>query len=308
MELHKEIGIEDALNMIYQESNNYPPYNNVATALYNLKIFSLNSFIHEVCIDKTKIQNTINIKDPVNFSKFVHELSTIALIEPMITSTTYSNEILSLGCDKLDSVLRGGIRTKMITEITGESGCGKTQISLQLLLQTTLPFDKGGLEGKSIYFTTKDVPFNRLKQMASLSYESDPNILDKVIIQNIQTEADLYENLEKLLLAIVKENIKLILIDSITSLFRISSQKQELFKRSESLFQISSFLKDMAYTHDLCIVVINEVSSVMTESNSLLFGERVKPSLGLSWENWFELKKKLNFEVSMFASFLKIQK
>jgi archaellum biogenesis ATPase FlaH len=291
MTLDEEIPIEDALNMIYQEKNKYPPYKDVAKALYDLKIFSLTSFIHEICIDKGNIQKTIKIKETIDFSKFVHELSTIALLEPMIQSSNYSNKILSLGCDKLDSVLRGGIRTKMITEIAGESGSGKTQISLQLLLQATLAFDKGGLEGKSIYFTTKDVPINRLKQIASLSYESDQNILDKVIIQNIQTEEDLYENLRKLLKAIVKENIKLVIIDSITSLFRIGSQKQELFKRSESLFQISSFLKDMAYTHDLCIVVINEVSSVMNDSSNplqLFEGERVKPSLGLSWENWFE--------------------
>jgi archaellum biogenesis ATPase FlaH len=296
MTLDEEIPIEDALAMIYQEKNKYPPYKDVAKALYDLKIFSLTSFIHEICIDKGNIQKTIKIKETVDFSKFVHELSTIALLEPMIQSSNYSNKILSLGCDKLDSVLRGGIRTKMITEIAGESGSGKTQISLQLLLQATLAFDKGGLEGKSIYFTTKDVPINRLKQIASLSYESDQNILDKVIIQNIQTEEDLYENLRKLLKAIVKENIKLVIIDSITSLFRIGSQKQELFKRSESLFQISSFLKDMAYTHDLCIVVINEVSSVMNDSSNplqLFVGERVKPSLGLSWENWFEKKTQL---------------
>ena len=54
---------------------------------------------------------------------------------------------LSLGCQILDSFLRGGILREGITEITGESSSGKTQICLQLCLSVQLPQDHGGLGG-----------------------------------------------------------------------------------------------------------------------------------------------------------------
>ena len=54
---------------------------------------------------------------------------------------------LSLGCQILDGFLRGGILREGITEITGESSSGKTQICLQLCLSVQLPHEHGGLRG-----------------------------------------------------------------------------------------------------------------------------------------------------------------
>lgn len=61
----------------------------------------------------------------------------------------YSNKghRLSLGCQILDGFLCGGILREGITEITGESSSGKTQICLQLCLSVQLPQDRGGLGG-----------------------------------------------------------------------------------------------------------------------------------------------------------------
>lgn len=46
-----------------------------------------------------------------------------------------NNNKISLGCPILDKCLGGGILTKGITEIFGESSSGKTQLCLQLCLQ-----------------------------------------------------------------------------------------------------------------------------------------------------------------------------
>lgn len=54
---------------------------------------------------------------------------------------------LTLGCQILDSFLRGGILSQGITEVTGESSSGKTQICLQLCLTVQLPVERGGLGG-----------------------------------------------------------------------------------------------------------------------------------------------------------------
>lgn len=78
----------------------------------------------------------------------------------------YSNKgyRLSLGCQILDGFLCGGILREGITEITGESSSGKTQICLQLCLSVQLPQDRGGLGGGrwSNYFVS---PFSFFKIM-----------------------------------------------------------------------------------------------------------------------------------------------
>ena len=43
---------------------------------------------------------------------------------------------ISTGCSNLDAILRGGAKTKLVTELVGENGSGKTQVCLQLLLET----------------------------------------------------------------------------------------------------------------------------------------------------------------------------
>lgn len=48
-------------------------------------------------------------------------------------------------------------------------GSGKTQLALQLLLQTQLPFDKGGLNGSSCYLTTQGMS-SSLKRLMELAH------------------------------------------------------------------------------------------------------------------------------------------
>ncbi|CAE1244586.1 XRCC3 [Acanthosepion pharaonis] len=54
---------------------------------------------------------------------------------------------LSMGCHLLDKALKGGIISRGITEIAGESASGKTQFCLQLSLTVQLPEENGGLAG-----------------------------------------------------------------------------------------------------------------------------------------------------------------
>ncbi|XP_055995302.1 DNA repair protein XRCC3-like isoform X5 [Ostrea edulis] len=73
---------------------------------------------------------------------------------------------LSTGCKQIDEALRGGILTRGITEIAGESASGKTQFCLQLCLSVQLPHNLGGLSAGAAYICTEDVfPSKRLGQM-----------------------------------------------------------------------------------------------------------------------------------------------
>lgn len=53
---------------------------------------------------------------------------------------------LSVGCPVLDELLRGGLPVGGVTELSGESGAGKTQLALQLCLSVQYPTQHGGLD------------------------------------------------------------------------------------------------------------------------------------------------------------------
>ena len=75
---------------------------------------------------------------------------------------------LSIGCSTLTDFFRGGFVPKKLYEIYGESGSGKTQFAIQILLQSLLPIANGGLEGQSLYLMTgkplNEKRFNEIKE------------------------------------------------------------------------------------------------------------------------------------------------
>jgi RecA/RadA recombinase len=52
----------------------------------------------------------------------------------------------STGCPIIDQTLGGGIRLGQITELYGESGCGKTQLCIQMSLEVQRTFRARGQE------------------------------------------------------------------------------------------------------------------------------------------------------------------
>jgi RecA/RadA recombinase len=64
-------------------------------------------------------------------------MTPLLLVPPApLPASRMRNDALSTGCSNLDRILRGGVKTKSMTEFVGENGSGKTQLCLQLLLET----------------------------------------------------------------------------------------------------------------------------------------------------------------------------
>ena len=57
----------------------------------------------------------------------------------------YTRVALSTGCEVLDTLLGGGLLSRALTELSGESASGKTQFCLQLCVTAQLGRDLGGL-------------------------------------------------------------------------------------------------------------------------------------------------------------------
>ena len=63
---------------------------------------------------------------------------------------------LSWQIDEVDDLLGGGIETQSITEVYGEFGSGKSQVTHQMAVNVQLPPEHGGLDGGCIFVDTED--------------------------------------------------------------------------------------------------------------------------------------------------------
>jgi len=74
---------------------------------------------------------------------------------------------LGTGCPSLNEFLRGGLLPKRLYEIYGEAGTGKTNLAIQLLLNSVLPEVQTGLNGGALYVTAgrqlNEKRFNEMK-------------------------------------------------------------------------------------------------------------------------------------------------
>ncbi len=63
---------------------------------------------------------------------------------------------LTWGVEEVDELLGGGVETQSITEVYGEFGSGKSQVTHQLSVNVQLPREHGGLEGSAIFIDSED--------------------------------------------------------------------------------------------------------------------------------------------------------
>lgn len=103
---------------------------------------------------------------------------------------------ITFGCKALDKITRNGLPVRGITEIVGESGCGKSQICLQLTLNVQLPIANGGLGKSTVYICTEDAfPSKRLVQMAYL-YTQTFHIdtwLDNIFVEHCPDTVNIFK-------------------------------------------------------------------------------------------------------------------
>jgi len=182
---------------------------------------------------------------------------------------------LTTGSKKLDALLGGGIETQAITEFYGEYGSGKSQIAHQLCVNVQLPVEKGGLEGGALYIDTENTfRIERISQMAGRMGLDPQEAFKHIILAEAYTsdhQMFLLENADK----VIKENnIKLIVIDSLTAHFRSEYiGRESLAERQQKLNQHMHKLIRLARAFNAVAFVTNQVMS----SPDVFFGESVRP-------------------------------
>ncbi|OJK04844.1 hypothetical protein ASPACDRAFT_109787 [Aspergillus aculeatus ATCC 16872] len=170
----------------------------------------------------------------------------------------------------LDALLDGGIPTRYVTEVTGESGSGKTQFLLTLLLAVQLPAPRG-LAKNAIYIST-EAPLStpRLSQLmachpylSEISKDQAPSLERVLSINAMDLESQDHILNYQLPVAIKRYNVGLVVIDSITSNYRAEHSSHNLSglsTRSGELAKLGQLLRNLAVAEDIAIVVANQVS------------------------------------------------
>jgi len=168
---------------------------------------------------------------------------------------------LTTGCGSLDKLLAGGLETQSITELYGEFGTGKSQICQQLCVTVQLPPEKGGLDGGALYVDTENTfRTDRIMQIAPRFGLDPEEALKRIIFAEAYTSNHqmlLLENADE----IIKENnIKLIIIDSLTSHFRSEYLGREMLApRQQMLNKHLHRLTRLSRAFNACAVITNQV-------------------------------------------------
>ncbi|RLG41066.1 MAG: DNA repair and recombination protein RadA [Thermoproteota archaeon] len=185
---------------------------------------------------------------------------------------------ITTGSKNLDDLLGGGIETQAITEIYGPYGSGKTQLAHQLAVTVQLPVERGGIERGCLFIDTEGTfrP-ERITQIAE-AFELDPSEVLKHILYARAYTSDhqilVTAKAEKML---KKENIGLIVVDSLISHFRGEyTGRETLAERQQKLNKYIHMLLKYATGYNLAVLVTNQVMA----DPSTFFGDPTRPAGG----------------------------
>ena len=216
---------------------------------------------------------------------------------------------LTWAVDEVDELLGGGIETQSITEVYGEFGAGKSQVTHQISVTVQLPREHGGLEGSAMFIDSEDTfrP-ERIDQMVKgleddvledamvlhsvvedeeSADATDEDLLDDLVeamLDNIHVAKAFNSNHQILLAEQAQElasetqddefPIRLLCVDSLTAHFRAEYVgRGELADRQQKLNKHLHDLMRVGDLHNTAVVVTNQVAS----NPDSFFGDPTQP-------------------------------
>ncbi|XP_067864570.1 DNA repair protein RAD51 homolog 3 isoform X1 [Heptranchias perlo] len=225
-------------------------------------------------------------------------------------------------CSALDEILGGGVPIAKIMEICGAPGVGKTQLSIQLVVDAQIPECFGGLDGESVYIDTEgSFIVDRVVDVARaavhhchLIAESGQDEAQRKAMQTFSVSGILshiyyfrchgYVELlaqAHLLADFLAEHrkVRIVVIDSIAFPFR--HDLEDLSLRTRLLNGLAQQLIGMANDHRVAVVLINQMTTRFGQGRSSLV-----PALGESWGHAATIRLILHWEGKLrFASLYK---
>ncbi len=193
----------------------------------------------------------------------------------MKTLSDLKQSVLIPTSSSLDELLGGGIEKGAITQFYGPPGCGKTNIVLKILYEST----KNG--SKAIFMDTEGgLSLERIQQIAGFDFD---NIAKNIFLLEPKTfDEQLLEiqNIERLLNE--DNGIDILIIDSIVALYRVEDgDPSEINKK---LGRLMAKLLTLSREFNIAIVITNQIYSPF-DSDDLI----VEPIGGTVLKYWSKI-------------------
>lgn len=173
------------------------------------------------------------------------------------------------GVPEIDKILDGGLEPKSLTEVYGIASAGKTQLCFQLVAHTLVQMAQMQKQKKIIFVDTENTfKPNRLLDILK-GYGIDNSALLKEVmvfrVFTVKAQMDVLEAIEQVLRG---DSIGLLVIDSLTALFRSEyHSKTQLIERQQILGLYLSKLNLLAYKYNFPIFTTNQISANPDEIN-----------------------------------------
>jgi RAD51-like protein 2 len=263
------------------------------------------------------LQEAANLLREVQGCLSQQEEEEILTAHDLINQNVHHRNHIVTFAKQVDQLLGGGIALGQLTEIAGMPGTAKTQLAMQLCVLCRLPRVFGGVEGRALYIDTEgSFAPERCHQMAdalvkhvsqrhssssssssisSSSSSSTTTLTSQEILESIQvfrvhdetSQTATLRNLINYLPPNSNSNntdllpVKLIVLDSIAFHYRAITPTNHKYylQRTKALVSLAAFLSDLARTHHLAVVCINQMTTKISNNAKTL----LVPALGESW-------------------------
>ena len=170
---------------------------------------------------------------------------------------------ISTGAKFLDEFLSGGYDNDIVTTIYGPSGSGKTNFCLLAAVKMIE-------SGKKVIFldTEGGIAVERIKQICNGS-DNLNSLLERIIFfnpMNFEEQKDVFDKLREM----VNERVGLIVVDSISMLYRLELGKsEEVYGVNSSLGQQLACLVEIARRKKIPVLITNQVYSNFDERDKI---------------------------------------
>ncbi|NYZ79898.1 DNA repair and recombination protein RadB [Candidatus Micrarchaeota archaeon] len=154
--------------------------------------------------------------------------------------------MIPTGCKSIDVLLDGGLVESAITQFYGASGAGKTNVAISAAYTAAKT-------GKRVLFIDTEGSFHeeRVKQIFGR---------ERGLLKNVSLiDASNFEEQKNAIASIEKEKADLVIVDSMTSLYRVERNDDNYYDVNRELGKQASLLLAYARKNKVPVLITNQV-------------------------------------------------